>query len=268
MRVAFATSAALSQSGEVEGVIFIGHDLTRTRELERRIIQAEKLASLGQLAASVVHEINNPMTAVSTYADALLMRAMVAPSANPGDLEKFRRIVENSERVLRFTRDLVSYARPAQEKPEEIELNAVIQRALSFCEHVVRKHGVTLVTQLGELPRFLAVRQNLVQVFVNLITNACHATPAGGTITVSTARNAEAAVAVVSDTGAGMEPKVAVRVFEPFFTTKPDGKGTGLGLSIVQSIVENHGGQVTVESEVDKGTSFTIRLPMLSARRS
>jgi len=268
MRVAFATSAALSQSGEVEGVIFIGHDLTRTRELERRIIQAEKLASLGQLAASVVHEINNPMTAVSTYADALLIRAMVAPSANPGDLEKFRRIVENSERVLRFTRDLVSYARPAQEKPEEIELNAVIQRALSFCEHVVRKHGVTLVTQLGELPRFLAVRQNLVQVFVNLITNACHATPAGGTITVSTVRSAEVAVAVVSDTGAGMEPKVAGRVFEPFFTTKPDGKGTGLGLSIVQSIVENHGGQVTVESEVGKGTAFTIRLPMLSARRS
>lgn len=268
MRVAFATSAALSQSGEVEGVIFIGHDLTRTRELERRIIQAEKLASLGQLAASVVHEINNPMTAVSTYAEALLMRAMLAPSANPGDVEKFRRIVENSERVLRFTRDLVNYARPAQEKPEEIELNAVIQRALSFCEHVVRKHGVTLVTQLGELPRFLAVRQNLVQVFVNLITNACHATPAGGTITVRTVRNAEVAVAVVSDTGAGMEPKVAVRVFEPFFTTKPDGKGTGLGLSIVQSIVENHGGQVTVESEVGKGTAFTIRLPMLSARRS
>ncbi len=268
VRVAFATSAALNQSGEVEGVIFIGHDLTRTKELERRIIQAEKLASLGQLAASVVHEINNPMTAVSTYADALLKRTMLAPSSNPSDVEKLRRIVENSERVLRFTRDLVSYARPAQEKPEEIELNVVIQHALGFCDHVVRKHGVTLHTQLGELPRFLAVRQNLVQVFVNLITNACHATPAGGTITVSTARKAETAVAVVSDSGAGMDPMLAARVFEPFFTTKPDGKGTGLGLSIVQSIVEDHGGQVTVESEVGRGTAFTLWLPMLSARRS
>ena len=267
MRVAFATSAALSQSGEVEGVIFIGHDLTRTRELERRIIQAEKLASLGQLAASVVHEINNPMTAVSAYADALLSRAMTSPTTHDGDVEKFRRIVENSERVLRFTRDLVSYARPAQEKPEEIELNAVIQRAIGFCEHVVKKHGVKVLTQLDELPRFLAVRQNLVQVFVNLLTNACHATPSGGSVGIVTSRESETAVVVVSDTGVGMEPKVAARVFEPFFTTKADGKGTGLGLSIVQSIVENHGGVVTVASEIGKGTAFTIRLPMLSARR-
>jgi two-component system NtrC family sensor kinase len=102
-RVAFATSAVTSQAGEVEGVMCIGQDLTRTRELERRVIQAEKLASLGQLAASVVHEINNPMTAVATYADALLKRSVLSPRADPADVEKYRRIVENSERVLRFT---------------------------------------------------------------------------------------------------------------------------------------------------------------------
>lgn len=264
MRVAFSTSAVTSQTGEVEGVMCIGQDLTRTRELERHIVQAEKLASLGQLAASVVHEINNPMTAVATYADALLSRSIGSPRADAADVEKYRRIVENSERVLRFTRDLVSYARPAQDKPEELELDKVIDRAVGFCDHVLAKHGLTLERKHGELPRFMGVRQNLVQVFVNLITNACHATAPGGRITITTRRvEADQAEAVIADTGAGIPPEFVHRVFEPFFTTKPDGKGTGLGLSIVQGIVESHGGSVTVHSDVGQGTCFTLRLPML-----
>jgi two-component system, NtrC family, sensor kinase len=263
MRVAFSTSAVRSQSGEVEGVMAIGQDLTRMRELERRVIQAEKLASLGQLAASVVHEINNPMTAVSTYADALWRRAQTSPTADPADVDKYKRIVDNSERVLRFTRDLVNYARPAKDKPEDIDLNAVIEKALGFCDHVLRKHGVTIEQHLGEVPGFLAVRQNLVQVFVNLITNACHATPSGGKVTVSTAVEANMAVVTVADTGSGIAVETQARIFEPFFTTKPDGKGTGLGLSIVQGIIENHGGSISVNSEVGKGTTFTIRMPML-----
>ena len=263
MRVAFSTSAVLSQSGEVEGVMAIGQDLTRMRELERRVIQAEKLASLGQLAASVVHEINNPMTAVSTYADALWRRGQASPTADPADVDKYKRIVDNSERVLRFTRDLVNYARPAKDKPEDIDLNAVIEKALGFCDHVLRKHGVTLETRLGDVPGFMAVRQNLVQVFVNLITNACHATPSGGKVTVSSSNENGMAVVTVSDTGSGIAAETQARIFEPFFTTKPDGKGTGLGLSIVQGIIENHGGVISVASEVGQGTTFTIRMPML-----
>ncbi len=265
MRVAFSTSAVLSQSGEVEGVMAIGQDLTRMRELERRVIQAEKLASLGQLAASVVHEINNPMTAVSTYADALWRRSQTSPTADPADVEKYKRIVDNSERVLRFTRDLVSYARPAQEKPEQVDLNGVIEKAVGFCDHVLHKHGVRIERELGSVGAFLAVRQNLVQVFVNLITNACHATPSGGCVTVKSGVDGEQALVTVSDTGSGISGAMQARIFEPFFTTKPDGKGTGLGLSIVQGIIENHGGVISVSSEEGRGTTFTIRLPMLQA---
>ncbi len=265
VRVAFATSAMMSQSGEVEGVIAIGQDLTRMKELEGRVIQAEKLASLGQLAASVVHEINNPMTAVSTYADALLKRSIGQPNADPHDQEKFRRISENSERVLRFTRDLVSYARPAQDKPEDVDFTALINRAAGFCEHVLHKHGVKLEKDLAPVPPFLGVRQNLVQVFVNLITNACHATPTGGTVKVTTRVDGAHVVAEVTDTGSGIPEAIRARIFEPFFTTKPDGKGTGLGLSIVQGIVENHGGTISVKSELDKGTTFTVRLPMVAS---
>ncbi len=263
MRVSFATSSVMSQAGEVEGVMCIGQDQTRTRELEKRIIQAEKLASLGQLAASVVHEINNPMTAVATYADALLKRSLMVPRTDPADVDKYQRIVDNSERVLRFTRDLVSYARPAHDRAEQIDLNQVIDRATGFCEHVVNKYGVTLIREYAELPRFQAVRQNLVQVFVNLITNACHATPPGGEVVITTARDRDDALVTVTDTGSGMDAAVVARIFEPFFTTKPDGKGTGLGLSIVQGIIENHGGSISVVSEPGNGTVFTIRLPMV-----
>ena len=264
MKVTFATSPVASQSGDIEGVIAIGQDLTKMRDLEKRVIQAEKLASLGQLAASVVHEINNPMTAVATYADALLTRALTNPNAEPSDVTKFRKIVDNSERVLRFTRDLVSYARPAQDKAEAVELGATIDRAVGLCEHVLVKHGVTLERTFAELPKFMAVKQNLVQVFVNLITNACHATPNGGHIDISTERDDDFVVVKVKDSGQGIPADVQTRMFEPFFTTKPDGKGTGLGLSIVQGIIENHGGALSVTSALGHGATFVIRLPMIS----
>jgi PAS domain S-box-containing protein len=260
-RVTFSTSTVLAQSGEVEGVMAIGQDLTHTRDLEKRVIQAEKLASLGQLAASVVHEINNPMTAVATYADAMLKRSLLNPAADPGDGSKLRRIVENSERVLRFTRDLVSYARPAHDPPQRVSLTDVLERAIGFCEHVLQRHDITLERHVPVLPPVTGVRQNLEQVFVNLITNACHATPPGGRISLLARLDGLHLEVRVADTGAGMAEEVRERIFEPFFTTKPDGKGTGLGLSIVQGIVENHGGTIVVESVVGAGTTFILRFP-------
>ncbi len=262
VRVSFATSSMLTQHGEVEGVIAIGQDITVVKELEKRIIHAEKLASIGQLAASVVHEINNPMTAVATYADALLQRSRLTPGANPADQEKLKKILESSHRILRFTRDLVSYARPAQDKPERVQLNAVVDMAVGFCEHVVAQARVSVHREYSELPPLSAVRANLVQVFVNLITNACHAMQPGGAVFLATGRDGQDAVVTVRDTGTGIDPKHLQKIFEPFFTTKPEGKGTGLGLSICQGIVENHGGRLTVQSNMGTGTTFTVRLPL------
>ncbi len=261
IRVAFATSSLMAAEGEVEGVIAIGQDLTIVRELERRVIHAEKLATLGQLAASVVHEINNPMTAVATYAHALLARTYGNPNAEPGDQEKFKKILENSDRVLKFTRDLVSYARPAQDRPERVELQPLLETAIGFCDHVLAHHGVKVERSFSPVPRIAAVKGNLVQVFVNLITNACHAMSAGGVVHLSTGVEAGEVVVRVRDSGVGIAPQDLARIFEPFFTTKTDGKGTGLGLSIVQGIVENHGGDISVQSEIGVGTVFTIRLP-------
>ncbi|NNB87275.1 PAS domain S-box protein [Corallococcus sp. AB032C] len=263
VRVSFATSSMQTQPGEVEGVIAIGQDVTVVKELEKRIIHAEKLASIGQLAASVVHEINNPMTAVATYADALLQRSRMTPGANPADQEKLKKILESSHRILRFTRDLVSYARPAQDRPERVSLNAVVDMAVGFCEHVVSQARVSVQREYAsDVPPLAAVRANLVQVFVNLITNACHAMQPGGLVYLTTIQEGPEAVVRVRDTGTGIEQRNLSRIFEPFFTTKPEGRGTGLGLSICQGIVENHGGRLTVESALGQGTIFTVRLPL------
>jgi signal transduction histidine kinase len=157
---------------------------------------------------------------------------------------------------------LVSYARPAQDKPERVQLNSVVDMAVGFCEHVVAQARVRVHREYSELPPLSAVRANMVQVFVNLITNACHATQPGGAVYLATSRDGQDAVVTVRDTGTGIDPKHLQRIFEPFFTTKPEGKGTGLGLSICQGIVENHGGRLTVQSTVGTGTIFTVRLPL------
>ncbi len=263
VRVSFSTSAVLTAHGAVEGVIAIGQDLTQLKELEKRVIQAEKMASLGQLAASVVHEINNPMTAVTAYADSLLQNARVRPQPDGAEQEKLKKILDNSHRILRFTRDLVSYARPAQDRAEAVALPDLLDMAVGFCDHTLVQHGVTVVRDYAVVPRIEAVKGNLVQVFVNLITNACHALKPGGTVQLITREETGFVTVQVRDTGSGIQAEQLDRIFEPFFTTKPDGRGTGLGLSIVQGIVEKHGGTIAVESRIGEGTTFTLKLPKI-----
>jgi PAS domain S-box-containing protein len=258
VRTSFSSSTVRTATGEVEGVIAIGQDLSKQRELERRVVQAEKMASLGQLAAGVVHEINNPLTAITMYADSLLQSCRV-----PGDLEKLRRIRESTDRILRFARDLTSYARPSVERPEDVDLHELIEQAARYCEHAVKQSNATLVRAWGQnVPRVHGVRANLVQVFVNLVTNACHSLPKeGGQIVLVTRERESGAEVEVRDTGAGIDAQQLQKIFEPFFTTKPEGHGTGLGLTIVQGIIEKHGGTIRVVSTKGVGTTFTLWLP-------
>ena len=233
------------------------------KELERRMIQAEKLASLGQFAASVVHEINNPLTAIVSYADALLSRWTATPGCSAADQDKLRKILNSSDRILRFTRQLVSYARPVQDKLEEVELSALLDTSASFCDHILSHHGITVEKDYAELPKLTAVKGKLAQVFINLITNACQAMQPGGNVYLSTRLEGNIAVVRIRDTGPGIESENLAKVFEPFYTTKPDGKGTGLGLSIVRAIVESHGGTIEAQSPVGGGTTFVVRLPTI-----
>ncbi|HMJ52450.1 MAG TPA: ATP-binding protein [Polyangiaceae bacterium] len=234
-------------------------------ELKGQIIQSEKLASLGQIAAGVVHELNNPLTSIVGYSDYLRAKAERERS-DPNDVERLRRIGEAAARILRFSRDLMAYARPSIEPPAPVAVHAIVDQALVFCEHLFTQGGVRVSRAFAAEERpVLGVRDQLTQVFVNLFTNACHAMEAhGGALSVTTVVDPgrHSVKITVADTGHGIESENLKHIFDPFFTTKTEGRGTGLGLSIVRNIVLLHGGAIAVESAPRRGTTFFLELPL------
>jgi two-component system NtrC family sensor kinase len=259
--------SAIGARGEVQAVVAVGQDQTRLRELQNQVIQAEKLATLGQLAAGVVHELNNPLTSITVYAEYLLKKAhervRLGAPVESGDIEKLERISAGARRIMTFARDLVSYAKPAGSEPDVVSLSHVVRQSLSFCEHLFERSQVQLDQDLDEgLPPVCAVPGQLEQVVINLVTNAVQACGSGGRVLVSTRRAEGGEVAVeVADSGPGVPESDRERVFEPFFTTKTDGSGTGLGLSIVRNIVEQHHGRVQVARSELGGALFVCALP-------
>lgn len=262
-RLVINTASVLASDGEIDAVIAIGRDLTELRELEGQVIQAEKLATLGQLAAGVVHELNNPLTSISVYGEYLLRKSQRA-GHEPSDVEKMRRIVDSADRILKFTRDLVTYARPTTEEPAFVPVRDIVEQALLFCEHVISEVSANVVRRYQcEGARVYAVKGQLHQVFINLITNACHALPpSGGELILSALCQDGGQICItVEDNGPGIPTAVREKVFEPFYSTKGEGKGTGLGLSIVRNIVEQHSGTIGVRERDGGGTIFEICLP-------
>lgn len=261
--------AAISGRGSVEAVVAIGQDQTQLRELQGQVIQAEKLATLGQLAAGVVHELNNPLTSITVYAEYLLKKQLAAAEGpaesrpEPGDIEKLRRISAGAQRILEFAKDLVQYAKPAADEVDVVAINSVVRHSLSFCEHLFERENIELVQLLDEeLPALYAVPGQLEQVLINLVTNAAHAVEGRGTVTVRTFCPEPGEVGLsIADSGPGIPEADRERVFEPFYTTKTDGKGTGLGLSIVRNIIEQHDGRVAISDSEAGGAIFTITLP-------
>jgi two-component system NtrC family sensor kinase len=270
VRLLMNTASILSADGEVEGVIAIGRDLTEIRQLEQRIVHAEKLATVGQLAAGVVHELNNPLTSISVYSDYLLKQAQ-DDGGKPSDVHKLKRIHESADRILRFSRELLAYARPRAEEPRVLSVRQLIERSLEYCDHLITERGVRVAIDVAAgLPQLLGVSAQLQQVLVNLVTNACHAVPEGaGQLELSARENERGELELrVVDNGSGISPDHAARVFEPFFSTKGEGHGTGLGLSIVRNIIELHNGHVTLQSEIGHGTTFVITFPVRNVVRS
>ncbi len=252
------------QPGPVEAVVAIGQDQSKIDALQQQIVRAERLATLGELAAGVVHELNNPLTSITVYAE-YLVRKLESQGTEPTDIEKLRRIGASAQRILRFSRDLVQYARPSGKESESVDLAGVVRQSVSICEHLVERGGITLDVHVDpELPVIQAVAGQLEQVLINLITNAVHAVENGGTVAVKALVEGPDAVLIeVGDSGPGVPEPDRDRIFEPFFTTKPDGKGTGLGLPIVRNIVEQHRGQISVGKSDLGGAAFRVVIPIV-----
>ncbi len=257
---------ALGGDGEVSHVVEVWRDISERSQLESQLAHSERLASLGQLAAGVGHEINNPLASVLAGIESLqrwLGRRDFEAAATAEALETLE-ILERETRRCRETSDkLMLLAQPAQTAPTHMDMNHAVRDTLSLLNYEMRKRGVRAVEALDpELPRIWVRASGMRGVCMNLMMNAVQAMRNGGILTVRTRREGEGIALEVEDTGHGIEPGHIDRIWDPFFTTKPVGHGTGLGLSITQRVVTRHGGWIRVESRPGEGSLFIVWLPL------
>ncbi len=245
--------------GEIAGTIVICEDISSRVQLEEQLQISEKMASIGLLAAGVAHEVNTPLTGISSYTQ-MLLEGAAEDDPKTRVLEKIER---QTFRAAKIVNGLLNLARPAQVDSGPCDINAVINDVLSLLEHQFRTGRIQVRKELAAIaPRVQGIEYKLQQVFLNLLLNARDAMPKGGWLTIVTRGEGDAAVVEVADTGSGIPAEQLSRIYDPFFTTKAIGKGTGLGLSITYGIVQEHGGTITCDSEIGQGTRFTLRLPL------
>jgi two-component system, NtrC family, sensor kinase len=241
-------------------------DRKQRADSEFKLLQSEKQASVGRLAAGVAHEINNPLTGVLTFTHLLLRRKDI-PDEVRADLQT---IAHETERVRKIVKGLLDFSRQTKLDPEPTEINRLVQSTVGLVENQALVKGVSLSLQPGDdLPVITVDRSQIQSIIMNLIINALDATEPGGAISVSTGlavssrrANEKGVEIVVTDTGAGIPAEHLDKLFDPFFTTKDVGRGTGLGLAVSYGIAERHGGYVRAQSEVGKGSKFTVWLPV------
>ncbi len=238
----------------------------RTKELQEaqeQLIQSEKLASIGQLAAGVAHELNNPISVMLGFSQAILRKL---PEDDP--LRKPLATIEREGlRCKGIIQNLLDFARRSKPSLQPTNVNEVLEAACALIEHQISLDNVVVTKGYDpHLPQVLADANQLQQVFVNIIINARDAMPQGGTLRLITRSLGDEVHIIFSDTGIGIPPENIKRIFDPFFTTKEVGQGTGLGLSVSYGIVEQHGGTIEVKSEVGVGTTFIVKLPVMQGK--
>jgi PAS domain S-box-containing protein len=262
-----ATEVPLQNSAgddAVVGTLLLIEDITDHVRLEEQLQISEKMASIGLLAAGVAHEVNTPLTGISSFTQMLL------DGADPNDpktvlLEKIER---QTFRAAKIVNGLLNLSRPGAASHErvDVDLNAVVMDVFSLLEHQFEVGSIKVRRELAAVPvTVLGIEHQLQQVFLNLFLNARDAMPRGGWLSVSTRVEGDQVIAEIADTGSGIPSEQIARIYDPFFTTKSIGRGTGLGLSITYGIVREHEGTIHCDSAVGQGTRFRLALPLAPA---
>ncbi|HEX9346142.1 MAG TPA: ATP-binding protein [Gemmatimonadales bacterium] len=262
-RAVRVNAARIPGAATEQSIVVMVEDVTEQQALETQLVQSEKLAAVGQLVSGVAHELNNPLTSIAGLSEFLLEQKELGKK----DRGHLQVIQEQAERASRIVRNLLTFARKGAAERVPVDLNDVIRRTLSLTSYDLKLKDIVVERELsGALPDVFGDRHGLQQVVLNLVTNAAHAVAENPRerpreITVSTWFDGQVHLRV-ADTGPGIADEIAQSVFTPFFTTKEPGKGTGLGLSITYSIVESHGGQITLEPRGPRGgAAFRVDLP-------
>jgi signal transduction histidine kinase len=249
-------------SDNIVGLVIGIRNLTEERKVADHLGRTEKLAAIGELVAGVAHELNNPLTGISTFAQLLLEDELQGEQ-----FESVSLIKREADRAIGVIRDLLLFARKTDARDVQVDVNTIVKHTVRLRALASRSGGIEVHMRLDESdPRIRGDEQKLQQVLLNLLVNAESAMEGAEVrhLSLITQRKQAMVQIVISDTGHGMPPSVSQRVFEPFFTTKPPGEGTGLGLSVSYGIIQAHEGTISVESIPEVGTTFTILLPLYS----
>ena len=227
------------------------------KQMEANLIQSEKLASIGTFVSSITHDVNNPLYAILGYAEHL-----VEDSDDPSTKELAQGIVGATKRLAKICRGLTLYSRKSDlETLEAVNVNTQLDAAWNIACFATDHQEVVLEKRYADSPVIQANQDEILQVLVNLMINAIHAMKAGGALTLGSECQNGSVTLRITDTGSGIPEQHLANLFVPFFTTKPAGVGTGLGLYSAKTITEKHGGQISVQSEVNKGTTFSLHFP-------
>jgi PAS domain S-box-containing protein len=275
--IAWHNSTLTDEKGFVIGTLSSGEDITKRKETEVELIRSEKLASLGQLAASVAHEVNNPLAGILVYTTLLLKKYQEKKLQTEETENQLLKMKKELERTSRIIRNLLDFSRQSDADMRPIEINKVVEAALLLVRHQISLENIALELKLGkDLPLVLAGFDQIQQVLINIILNATQAMPEGGKLSIATSvakgvkinESLKNTVRIdVTDTGVGIPKENLGKLFTPFFTTKEKGKGVGLGLPVVHGIIERHKGKIEVASELNKGTTFTIYLEVIDGKK-
>lgn len=243
-------------------------NLFTLQENQAQLLRSGKLAAVGELAAGVAHEINNPLSAVLTYSVLLREKAEAAPPETlrefPKLIDRLRIIEEAARRCKDIADKLLTFSRQDGSEMRRVDLAAMVDSSIELMKPVIQRNGIVFERQIeADLPTVRGNLGNLQQVMFNLFNNAVFAMSEGGKLSVTVRRVDEACELAIADDGSGIEESILERVFEPFYTTKPPGQGTGLGLSIVYGIIQAHDGDIQVDTEVGQGSTFRVRLPIV-----
>jgi len=252
-----AKTPLLDKEGHSSGTIIVFEDITEKFSLQQQLLTSEKLASIGLLSAGVAHEINTPLTGISSYVQ--ILQKELPDSKNSQILEK---IEAQTERVAKIVKNLLNFARnPSETAFHNVNLKESLEDIIALIDYKLKNLNIQLDLNLNPVSAIWAQGERLQQVFINIILNAIDAMPKGGTLSIGLLQSENQIEVKIKDTGTGIKEQHLSHIFDPFFTTKGIGKGTGLGLSISYAIIKEHEGHIRVKSEFKQGTLFTINIP-------
>jgi len=275
--IAWHNTTLTDEKGRIIGTLSSGEDISLRKQTEEELIRSEKLVSLGQLAASVAHEVNNPLAGIMVYVKLLLKKYKERKIQTENTEKQLLKMEKELDRTTRIIRNLLDFARQSEPNIRPVDINKVLEAALLLVGHQIDLENIKLEKKSDtELPLILADFDKIQQVLINIIMNAIQAMPDGGNLTIATSvakgirigESLKDTIRIdISDTGVGITQENMSKLFTPFFTTKEKGKGVGLGLPVVHGIIEQHKGKIKVNSEPNVATTFSIYLEVMDEKK-